>query len=51
MALDEDINFLQHAMQPDKIFDLPMALCKVQKAFQNSNQNAIKLKEALEFVL
>eukprot|EP00347_Sterkiella_histriomuscorum_P018250 403346225 len=49
--MDEDINFLSQAMQPDKIFDLPMALHKVQKAFQNSNQNALKLKETLEFVL
>ena len=45
------MNFLTLAMQPDKIFDLPMALVKVQKAFQNSNQNALKLKESLELVL
>ena len=31
---DEDMGFLTQAMQPDKIFDLPMALVKVQKAFQ-----------------
>lgn len=28
--LEEDINFLNQAMQPDKIFDLPLALVKVQ---------------------
>jgi hypothetical protein len=38
-------------MQPDKIFDLPLALVKVQKAFQQSNKNAMKLKESLEIVL
>ena len=27
--IDEDMNFLTLAMQPDKIFDLPMALVKV----------------------
>ena len=28
-ALEEDMNFLNQAMQPDKIFDLPLALIKV----------------------
>ena len=27
--IDEDMNFLTQAMQPDKVFDLPMALIKV----------------------
>jgi hypothetical protein len=45
------MNFLNMAMNPDKIFDLPMALIKIQKAFQKSNSNAMKLKESLEIVL
>jgi hypothetical protein len=38
-------------MQPDKIFDLPLALVKVQQAFQQSNTNAERLKESLELIL
>ena len=49
--LQEDITFLSQAMNPDKIFDLPLALVKIQTAFQKSNSNAMKLKESLELVL
>jgi len=31
--MEDEMSFLSQAMQPDKIFDLPMALLKVQKAF------------------
>ena len=49
--MEEDINYLSSALQPDKVFDLPMAMIKVQKAFQQSNKNAMRLKESLELVL
>jgi hypothetical protein len=31
------MSLLTQALQPDKIFDLPLALVKVQKAFQQAN--------------
>ena len=45
------MSLLTQAMQPDKIFDLPLALVKVQQAFQQSNTNAERLKESLEIIL
>jgi len=45
------LTLLTQALQPDKIFDLPMALVKVQQAFQSANQNAERLKDSLETVL
>lgn len=45
------LNLLTQALQPDKIFDLPLALVKVQQAFQQANHNAESLKESLELVL
>jgi hypothetical protein len=45
------MSLLTQAMQPDKIFDLPLALVKVQQAFQQSNTNAERLKESLELIL
>ena len=45
------MSLLTQALQPDKIFDLPLALVRVQRAFQQANQNAEMLKESLEMVL
>lgn len=45
------MSLLHQALQPDKIFDLPLALVKVQQAFQQANLNAERLKESLELVM
>jgi len=50
--LTQSLNIsVDRAPSVDSFYDLPVALQKMEEALQQSNNNCLKLKESLEYVL